>query len=706
MSFLTPFYLLGILAIAIPIILHLINFRKPKKQAFSTLVFFKQLQKSSIKRLKLKKRLLLLIRVLAIALLAFALARPMISPGSGFNFGSGSVLYLVLVENGPAMSQIDERGPLMDTALSAVEQLASRAGSDDRFLIYNTHGELLMQEEVGAEQALRLLNEMESVNAGNFTSNRLWALLSRGEATDRQNRSMYIVGRGSEELAAELEDFEADVSFSLELMPLSIIQTGETPASNVAITQISSSSQIVAGGRPVSLDVEVSNLGERPVFNYFLSLETQGEMAGQYQFDLEPGESSVYSFEAIPPDEGAMTGRAVLEGDAIAFDNERFFAFELPKARSIVLVTPEEVSRGRASWIEPVFEAARRTAGQIELTRVTWDGFSASMEQGPDAVVLEGVRDIPEYAWPELLSFVQQGGGLVLFPGEGGTPERFNRFLEQANAGRYTGLVGDPGRFEAVARVGTLVRGHPILDDIFEIEEDEDVRFNLPDIFHYWRYSTASGSASQQILRTNLGDPLLVQHNLGEGRIFVSAIHTSPGWSAFTVNPLFAPLFYRLGLYAAAGESGGLNEYTLGDSFEWYSNLPLNQASIQLNDLVTAPEITAVSRGVRIVSDTDEWQPGIARIASETDSLKIAVNQSITESNFRTLSEEQLAAIFADHFNVSTLVKLDQEPEQNIGVQLGSAGTGREIWNWFIIIGIILLLSESVVTKKIGGDNT
>ncbi|MFW6347826.1 MAG: BatA domain-containing protein [Cyclonatronaceae bacterium] len=88
MSFLTPFYLLGLLAIALPIILHLINFRKPQRQAFSTLVFFRRLQRSSMKRLKLKKRLLLALRIALLALLAMALARPAFSPGTAFNFWS------------------------------------------------------------------------------------------------------------------------------------------------------------------------------------------------------------------------------------------------------------------------------------------------------------------------------------------------------------------------------------------------------------------------------------------------------------------------------------------------------------------------------------------------------------------------------------------------------------------------------------------
>lgn len=711
MSFLTPFYLLGLLAIALPIILHLINFRKPQKQAFSTLVFFKQLQRSSMKRLKLKKRLLLALRIALLALLALALARPALSPGAAFNLQSGSVLYMILIENGPGMRQIDERGPLMDTVSDALNTLISRADTEDRFLIYNTHGELLMPQEMGPAQAGQLLEDLEAVNAGNFTASRLDQLLRRAGSTDRDQRNMYVFARGAENISQSLRDFSPQVEYDLELLPVTLVQTGEQPSENVAITSIESSSSIIAAGRPISFEVRLENFGQRPVFNYALSLESEGETAGQYQVNLEPGEEQRYTFELIPPESGSLTGRALLEGDAVGFDNERFFALELPEVRRILLLRPEDEGSGSRSWLRPVFEAARRTADQIQLSEVDWDTLSERLSAAPlpDAVMLEGVEEVPEFAWSGLISFVQQGGGLVLFPGERGTPEQMNRFLQQLNAGRFTGLLGDPGRFESVARVDRLVRGHPVLDNIFEAGEAEEIRLELPEIFHYWRYDTGSGSAAQRILNTNLGDPLLVQHNFGEGRLFVSAVHTSPGWSEFSINPLFAPIFYRLGLFAASGESGGLNSFTLGQSFEWLYSRGNAQAGteLSLNDLRLVPETSNTSRGLRIQATTAEWRPGIARLSINEDTLSIAVNQQMEESKLHAVDYERYLEIFESFVDIDNVITLENEPDRlNLARQLGVARSGSEFWHWLVALGILMLLSESFVTKKLEGDHS
>lgn len=711
MSFLTPIYLLGLLAVALPIILHLINFRKPQKQAFSTLVFFKKLQRSSMKRLKLKKRLLLAIRIALLALLAMALARPALSPGASFNFGAGSTLYMVLIENSPGMKQIDERGPLMDTASKALEALISRADADDRFLIYNTHGELLMPREAAPGQALELLKDMEAVNAGNFTASRLEALLQRAGSTDREQRSLYIISRGGENLNTELENFSPEVDYDLSRLPATMVFTGETPAENVAITGIESSSSIVAAGRPVSFEVQLENFGQLPVFNYALSLESEGDIIGQYQVNLQPGEEQRYTFELIPPESGSLTGRALLEGDAVSFDNVHYFALELPEVRRILLLQSSEADPGRRSWLRPVFEAARRTAAQVELSQTQWDALPEQLRTPPlpDAVMLEGIDEVPEFAWNELSNFVQEGGGLVLFPGEEGTPEQLNSFLEQLNAGRFTGLLGEPGRFESVARVDRLVRGHPVLDNIFQAEEEEQIRLQMPEIFHYWRYDTGGNSASRRILNTNLGDPLLVQHNFGEGRVFVSAIHTSPGWSEFSVNPLFAPVFYRLGLFAASGESGGLNASRLGKPFEWFWPGGNVQEGLQLglNELSLVPETNNTSRGLRIQAPTTEWRPGIARLVIDNDSINIAVNQQVKESRLNTLDHESYLETFESFVDIDHVITLENESDRlSLARQLGVARSGSEFWHWLVALGILMLLGESFVTKKLEGDQS
>src|SRR5262245_66374345 len=78
MSLLAPLYALGLLAIAAPIIFHLIR-RTPRGEVpFSSLMFLAPTPPKLTRRSRLDHLLLLMLRASALCLLAFAFARPFV----------------------------------------------------------------------------------------------------------------------------------------------------------------------------------------------------------------------------------------------------------------------------------------------------------------------------------------------------------------------------------------------------------------------------------------------------------------------------------------------------------------------------------------------------------------------------------------------------------------------------------------------------
>ena len=77
-QFLSPGFLFALLLIAVPIIVHLFNFRKFKRVLFTNVRFLKELKQETTSKSKLKHLLVLLARILAVSFLVFAFARPVI----------------------------------------------------------------------------------------------------------------------------------------------------------------------------------------------------------------------------------------------------------------------------------------------------------------------------------------------------------------------------------------------------------------------------------------------------------------------------------------------------------------------------------------------------------------------------------------------------------------------------------------------------
>ena len=178
MSFLNPLFLFALIAVGLPLIIHLLNLKKPQKVPFSTLAFFKELQKTTIRKIKIKQFLLLFIRLLAVFCLALVLARPFLPPGFNF-FGDPNTpsLNAILLDNSISMGRINEKGPLFDQAKNAIRYITESAKENDRFVIQTTNGMPQLPSVMGSNMTVRKVNALELEPAGNYTGARLSSLL-------------------------------------------------------------------------------------------------------------------------------------------------------------------------------------------------------------------------------------------------------------------------------------------------------------------------------------------------------------------------------------------------------------------------------------------------------------------------------------------------------------------------------------------------
>lgn len=702
MSFLNPFFLIGLAALSIPVIIHLINLRKPKRIAFSTIAFFSELQKSTIRRLNIKRLLLLAVRIAAIVLLVLALARPFLPPQlSGFS-ESGSTLYTFLVDNGPSMAQIDSKGPYLDQSKDIINEILDRADNRDRFLIAVTHGEQLQNRVVSRSEARALLDDIEVVNMGRYTAERLHDVKSRMLDYEADARVIYWISDAAETKFKDLERY-GDGSLYDERAPVQFIKIGDEPSVNVGVTEVKTPNQIIGRNVPMTIEVTVQNFGNEPVSNQFLDVEVENRTLGQYEVALEPGQQRSYLFEYVPEQTGDVRGVARLEGDQFTFDNQRYFALLIPETRNIALI--QNSNYQEMSFLEPVLEAARLTSAQINYQKFSVDAFRQETIAEFDAVIINAVRNIPEYMHEPIQRYIQNGGGLIVFPGQDSDMSTYNRLLERVNAGRFTGIRGDYGRFEETAGFQRLREGHPILDEIFDKQEDEDIRIDLPSIYYQWLYETAGRSGSNVIFQTNLNEPVLTEHQFGSGLVLVSSLGADPGWSNFPVNPLFAPLYYRMALYAVSFDEGGLNQHTLGRPFEWNYGFGNLDISILLNDREFRPEVSRTGTGADIRTDAVDWTPGWAIISDGEQERTVAVNQDITESDFRTLQTGTIRELLSENVYLLDIIDSSEFSGEELSTRIQSAGFGSEIWNWFLWAALVFLIIECLISKQYRVEN-
>lgn len=699
--------MLGLIAVAVPIVIHLINLRRPQKVRFSTLSFLNELRKSTIRKIRVKQYLLMALRALAVLFLALALARPFLPPTlTGTSSSDNPRAIGILMDNSASMSRVGANGPLIEQAQNVASTIVEGARSDDRFLVSRTNGEQSAINLQGASRALQTIETVEAGNTGNFITDKFALLYERLQQAPMEQAIIYLITDAQQSQLQKFEDLNFDKQADSKPVSFQLVELGNVSQQNLAISDISLASRMLSQGTPVTIQVEVENVGEVAAVNQFVSLEIADRMAGQHQVELEAGQSREFSFEIVPDKVGDIAGKIILEGDEITYDNTRYFVLRVPSSRSVLLLTEQEPgNRDFRSYIKPALEAAKQTNTQIEFTEARVSDVEQSELFSHDVIVLDGLEEIPEYWFDELQRFVQNGKGILFFPSEQGDITNYNAFFQLLNAGEFQNINGEYASFKTVAEFDELVEGHPILDNLFDKQDEEQISLDMPELFFYYDYNPPDNTGSYTILKSQTDASLLTEQRFGEGKLLISSFGADPGWTNFPVNPLFAPLYYRSVLYAASSEQGGLEQHILGERFQWEGSLQNQSIEIQKGDEVIKPEVQGLPEGLRIHYPAKEWTPGIYTISDGNEKRLVAANQHIMESYFDTLPKSDLEKMLSKYVTINSTIDANRISENNLEEQLNAASFGKEIWNWFVWIALLFLVAEMLVAKLYKAEN-
>lgn len=696
MSFLNPLFLIALLTVAVPLLIYLLNLRKPKKVRFSTLAFFDSLKTTALKRIRIKRWLLLAIRMLAIIALVVAASRPYLPSGLGVGNENQPKAIGVLIDNSPGMIQVDRNGPYIEQAIEIAREVVHISDSDDRFLLNVTHGEALVSSFLTHGEMLNHIDSIEPVNKGNYFKTRLLQFRDRLEEAEEPNKIIYLVTNARESHFEELiEDFEENNSeVTIQVLKLGTAESANTGFGNVIIQ---------AGGLErngqIQLRSVIENKSNQPAENQFLSLLIDGELISQQPLTIEPESTTEFVFDLPVTNQTNIHVELLIEGDEISFDNRYYASIQLPETRRVLVIEDQQASRVFNSYLKPLLDVTGSNSDRYDIRFEAIQDLQLTDINEYDAIILDGVRDIPDYLIQSLVDHMQAGPGLLFLPAAEGNMNSYNRLLAALGAGRYVNVTGSYGSFNTVDQMAEPEDGHPVLESIFDKDEAEGIQINSPELFYYYEIEPSRQATSIPILTNRTGKSLLQEIRVGNGKFIYSAIGSDPGWSNFPIKPFFAPFFFRTVEYLSQGESAKLNEHILGDSFRVLINQNSNGYEIEKEDEVIIPEIRQVFQGTELSYSAEEWSPGWVSIKTDESSIEYSVNLDAMESNLKTLDESDIKQILGNYFSGLIVVETDSGIDEMISELETASSFGREIWFWFIIVAIILLITESLVAR-------
>lgn len=685
MSFLTPLYILGALAIVAPIIFHLIRRRPQGEVPFSSLMFLAPSPPRLTRRSRLDNWLLLLLRATALALLALAFARPFLREAAGLDAAEASQSRIaILVDTSASM----RRGDVWEQAKSQANRAVaeSRPGDDLAILAFDSGSRTLLSF---AESATLDVSRRQAIARARIEAlDPTWGATDLGQAlidavaaiedvadaraeTGRIPRRVILISdlqRGSRVEA--LGGFEWPSDVELELRTVS----DDLP--NAGLHWLSASPDSVPEDEGPSPRVRVSNdpgaSGEQ------FTLRWSDGVGDPMDVYVPPGESRVVRMPN-PPE--SSPGRSLrLEGDAHDFDNTIHLADNRPDEVTVVFVGGDQADDpdGLLYYFNRAFENAPRMAVQVRH------------ENPDDPLVIETHESVPLIVLTSptttenvhtLDAFVRSGGVLLIVLT---TPA-----LDEALAAFTSVPVGGVEEAEVARDVmlGRIDFSHPLFAPF------ASAQFNDFTKIRFWKYRRLEESTlgdARVVARFENGDPALIERPLERGRVLILVSGWQPSDSQLARSSKFLPLM--AGLLVEQGTNAlDATDRVVG------ARIPLPGRVPDQPFAVLKPDGTRVELAAGATSFDEVDQPGIYTVETPDGPRSFAVNLDPSESDTIPIAVETL-----EQFGCRLSGGVGLADDASLRRQMRNAELeGRQkLWRWLILAAIGILIVETCLAGR------
>lgn len=690
LTFLNPALLAGLLAAAIPILIHLFTRRKVKTIAFSTLRFIKELQRRKIRYLKLRQILLLILRTLAVVFLVLAFARPALKQSLGALSADAPSAVAIILDNTLSMGlQIEGRSKFDLARDRALDVLALFREGDEIYVIYPQRPVHLAHEGALKErrQVRDLIEAAELSDAGTDLLGAIRLAVQKLESSRYVNKEIYLISdlqRYGVEVA-ETDSVRVPADVKLFVVPI----PGDA-RSNLTLDSVGVVNQIIERGRVTEIEATVRNTGLVRQRQRLVHLYMDGKRVGQDDVTLEPGASKRIVFRVVPDHAGTTVGYARLEDDDLPQDNRRYFVFRIPEQIRVLLVGGSE---GDTRYLRLALRPDEKSTSYIRVRQIDASSLDRTALSKADVVILADVPTIDDNLGASLREFVRMGGGLVIFLGSDVDVRNYNeKLLPRLQMPVLTKALGQLGATEAFLTFGKIDYGHPIFSGVFEQKkrhvESPRVRF---------AFDIARDTPHETIISFSNGAPFLLEGGVGEGRVLLVTTGLDEAWSDLAVRGIFAPLVNRSVTYLAGRSQAEAQAVAVGAELAYHPKLAGAGVEFAVQkpdgDLVRVkPEVSGGRYRLRFAQTQ---QAGIYRVlAGDKELGAIAVNPIPKESDLTGLSPKELRSLTAaGRFYVIG----PDAPLQRI---VSQSRYGRELWRTFLVAALALLLIEMLIFRE------
>ena len=639
MQFKHPEILYFLFLLIIPILVHLFQLRRFKKEYFTNVDFLKELSIQTRKSSKIKKWLLLTTRLLLLTFLILAFAQPFFK--SKDSLSATNEMYIVL-DNSFSMQAKGKKGELLKRA---VQELLEETPENKTFSLL-TNSETYWNTDIKSIQ-----KELQNLkySASPFVLENVMSKIKSRKSIYNKDVVVITDAIGLQENQTK----SIDKNFNTYFIIPEAEQKNNVSVDSVYINQNLENFYEIA----VKLSAYGSGVKATPI-----ALYNNEKLIAKTIINFEE-KQKVINFTVPKAD---FHGYVSIQDKGLEYDNNLYFSISKPEKTNVIAIG----EASKSNFLSRIY-----TADEFNFINSEIKTLDYNILEKQDAIVLNELTEIPQALQTTLKSFVEKGGSLVFIPSSENSISNVNSFL--SNFG--------PTQFNSIENSEKLITkinfGHPLFANVFEKKIDN---FQFPNSKTRFVLKTNSSS----ILSYEDQNPFLlsIQNALSSVYVFAAPINKSN--SNFQNSPIIVPIFYNMGQNS---QKSGINALVIGENKALIIDAVLGKdeiIEIKNNNQKFIPTQQILNSKVKMnFNENPEIAGNFGAFSKEKLLKNISFNYSRTESDLQLANKNALSE-FKIIDNIGTVFD-----------QIISDRTDNQIWKILLILTLLFLVLELLIQK-------
>ncbi|MFH1160335.1 MAG: BatA and WFA domain-containing protein [bacterium] len=685
MTFVSPLFLYGLFALAIPVLIHLFNFRRYKKVWFTNVRHLAEIKQETRKRSQIKQWILLALRMLAIASLVIAFAQPYIPSPLQTRKQTKQEGVSVYVDNSFSMDAVGKEGKLFDIARSKAKEVVAAFKPSDRFQLITNDFEGRHQHFITREEFERFLDEVTISPVSRPVSEVISRQQDLLKELPNLNKNIFLIS-DFQQSTSDFANATPDTSISFFLLQLTA-----NSRNNLFIDSAWFESPVQQPDQVSRLRIRIRNSGSDwlekiPVK---LTLNHKQKAIASAEVEAESETELVLPFTNDPG--GIQSGFVEITDYPVVYDDKCFLSYPLVSSVSILCINDGKEN--------PYLNALYGTDSAFRFTNASVNRLQYARFNEYELIILNQLKEIPSGLAQELKRFVSNDGHLVIIPAENPDLASYKTFTQPVGLPDLDQL--DTFRL----RVSGISLESQVYNDVFELTASGRVELpenaDLPLVLRHFTLQQKSASRLEPLLRLQNGDLYLATVPFEKGRIYLLTSPLDRTFTNFPTHLLFVPTFYKIALLSQPFSR--LYYYTGSNTpIEVRTDSLKDQIIYRISDKETGfemiPEIRQTGARILLFPHEQIREAGLYTLTrNEIPVTVLAYNFSRLESDLRVADLASILDILTRK-NLKTCTFL-KEQSPSVVREISDLRKGTPLWKLFLLLALLFLAAEIAVIR-------